>query len=146
MRHDQFEGDEVLGDPTGRHPMTTLLTVMLAGAVGVGLRYLLGAAITSRAGDGFPWSTLTINVIGAFAIGVVFAVLAGHGPGTLPRPVLAIGLLGGFTTFSAVAIETVTLVEHGMAGRAALYVAATNILGIGAAAAGLLVGRALPSG
>lgn len=146
MRHDRFEGDEALDDLTGRRPLTTLLIVMLAGAAGVGLRYVLDAAITSRAGDGFPWSTLTINLLGAFAIGVALALLAGQGPDTLARPAIAIGLLGGFTTFSALAIETVTLVEDGMAGRAALYVAATNTLGIGAAAVGLIVGRALPPG
>ncbi|MCB0878703.1 MAG: CrcB family protein [Thermoleophilia bacterium] len=122
--------------------MTALLVVMLAGAVGVTLRYALGALITSRAGDGFPWSTLVINVAGAFAMGVLVAVLERSDiGGELTRPAIGIGLLGGFTTFSAFALETVSLVEDGYLARAAAYVGVTNVFGIGALVAGLSVGR-----
>lgn len=142
MRHDRFEGDEELDELRGAHPVTTLLVVMAAGAVGVGLRYLLGAAITDRAGDGFPWSTLAINVVGAFALGLVAALLAqGTGDHDLLRPAIGIGLLGGFTTFSAFALETVTLYEDGYLARAAVYVGATNLVGIAALVLGLALGR-----
>lgn len=142
MRHDRFEGDEELDELRGVHPVTTLLVVMLAGAVGVGLRYLLGAAITARAGDAFPWSTLAINVAGAFAIGLLVALVDRSGSGhDLMRPAIGIGLLGGFTTFSAFALETVSLAEDGYLARAAAYVCATNVVGIGALVLGLALGR-----
>lgn len=142
MRHDEFEGGEALDELAGPHPMTLLLAVMLAGAVGVGLRYLLDAAITSRAGDGFPWSTLVINIAGAFALGLLVAVLAGmKDVSPALRPIIGIGLLGGFTTFSAFALEAVNLAEDGLATRALVYVGSMNVLGIGAAVAGLAAGR-----
>jgi CrcB protein len=122
--------------------MTLLLIVMAAGAVGVGLRYVLDAAITNRAGDAFPWSTLVINVLGAFALGLIVALLTGHSIGEPLRPALTVGLLGGFTTFSAVTVEAVSLAEDGMLARAALYVLVTNVVGIAAAVAGLALGRA----
>lgn len=142
MRHDRFEGDEALDELAGARRMTIFLAVVMAGAIGVALRYLLDAAITARAGDAFPWSTLIVNVAGAFALGLVVALLGRHFVGTdIWRPTLGIGLLGGFTTFSAFALEAITLAEDGRIGRAAVYVAATNTLGIGAAASGLLLGR-----
>lgn len=140
MRHDRFEGFEALDDFRAHHVMT-LVAVMLAGSVGVGLRHVLDIAVTARAGDGFPWSTLVVNVAGAFALGVVVAVLAGQPSGSLMRASLGIGLLGGFTTFSAFALESVSLFEDGLIARAVLYVGATNILGIGATVAGLVTGR-----
>ena len=121
--------------------MTALLVVMLAGSLGVGLRYALDATITSRAGDGFPWSTLVVNIAGAFALGILVGVLSGQPEGSLLRASVGIGLLGGFTTFSAFALETVTLVVDGLLARATIYLAATNVLGIGATVAGLALGR-----
>lgn len=144
MRHDRFEGDEALDELRGPRPMTIFLAVVVAGALGVGLRYLVDAAVTARAGDGFPWSTLVVNTTGAFALGVLVMVLARNGVGSdLLRPAIGIGLLGGFTTFSAFALEVVTLAQEGMLTRAVLYVASSNALGIGAAIAGLGVGRLL---
>lgn len=140
MRHDRFEGDEALDD-FRVHPVTALLVVMLAGSIGVGLRYVLDAAITTSAGDGFPWSTLVVNVAGAFALGILVGVVSGQPAGSLLRASVGIGLLGGFTTFSAFALETVTLVEDGLLARATIYFAATNGLGIGATVIGLALGR-----
>lgn len=142
MRHDRFEGDDALVEIRA-HPMTTLLLVMFAGSIGVGLRYILDAVITSRAGDGFPWSTLAVNIAGAFALGLVVGILAGQPVGSLLRVSVGIGLLGGFTTFSAFALEAVTLVEDGELTQAAIYIAATNALGIGATFAGLGGGRVI---
>lgn len=141
MRHDRFEGDEALDGLRGPHRMTILLAVMVAGSIGVGLRYALDAAITARAGDGFPWSTLIINVAGAFILGVVIALLAGQPTGTVMRPAIGIGLIGGFTTFSAFALEAIALAEDGFPMRAAVYIAATNTVGVAAAVVGLAMGR-----
>lgn len=142
MRHDYFEGDEARDELAGRNRMTLLIAVMAAGAIGVGMRYLLDAAITERFGDALPWSTLAINVLGSFALGLVIALLAGQPLGAVLRPALTVGLLGGFTTFSAFSIEVVTLTEDGLVGRAAIYVVSSVTLGIGAAFAGLVIGRA----
>jgi CrcB protein len=143
VRHDRYEGDEALAAVRGAHPVTTLLLVMAAGAIGVALRFGLDALVTDRAGDSFPWSTLAVNVIGAFAMGVLVAVLDRGVLASVDaaRPVLGIGLLGGFTTYSAFALDTVALAEDGRLGRAVTYVAATNLLGIGALVAGLAAGR-----
>jgi fluoride exporter len=125
--------------------VTTLLVVMLAGSIGVGLRYGLDALVTTRAGETFPWSTLVINVLGAFAIGIVAASFAASSiaPGSTLHAAIGIGLLGGFTTFSTFALETVTLVEDGRLGAAASYAAAMNGVGIAACVAGIAAVRAL---
>ncbi len=150
VREMRFEGDEALDELGGPHPMTVLLVVMCAGAVGVALRYGIGAFVTERVGHGgFPWSTLVVNVVGALAMGVVVALLDGSSSGAgheLLRPALAIGLLGGFTTFSAFAYDAVALVEEGQLARAAVYVCVTNVVGIAALFAGLAGTRALAGG
>lgn len=140
MRHDRFEGDEALDD-FRVHPMLTLAVVMLAGSVGVGFRYLLDAGITARAGDDFPWSTLIVNIVGALVLGLVIGMLSDQPSGGLARAAIGMGLIGGFTTFSAFALETVALAEDGLVVRAAIYVGATNVLGISATIAGLVAGR-----
>lgn len=123
--------------------MTILVAVMVAGAVGVALRYGIDALVTDRAGDAFPWSTLVVNVLGAFAMGVLVAVLERHAfSSDLVRPAIGIGLLGGFTTYSAFALDAVSLAEDGQVGRAGIYVVATNVVGIAALVAGLATGRA----
>lgn len=119
--------------------MPTLL-VALGGAVGAVLRYRIGVAVGVRA---FPWATLAINIVGAF---VLVAYLAGPlaerwSPASTAG--LAAGLLGGFTTFSTFGFETIELVRAQRYGAAAAYVAATMVLGVGAAAAGYAAGRAL---
>lgn len=144
MHDGRSEGHEALEEIRGLHPVTTLLIVMAAGAVGVGLRYVLDALITSHAGADFPWSTLAINISGALVLGVLVGALPSFDmPGALLRPAAAAGLLGGFTTFSAFALEAVSLAEDGFIARAAVYVAATNVAGIAATVGGLAVGRAL---
>ena len=128
----------------GRHPMTMLLAVMAAGAIGVGLRYGLNIWITEHAGSGFPWATLLINMLGCAAIGgVAFAAQqSGGNLGGLQVPI-AVGLLGGFTTFSSYAFEAITLAADGMALRALAYVAISNVAGLAAAACGVVAARSL---
>jgi CrcB protein len=138
--HDGFEGDEALEAIRRPHPVTTLLLIMAAGAIGVALRYGLDGLITRGAGDDFPWSTMAINIVGAFVIGLVVTLISLDANPTL-RPALTIGLLGGFTTFSALAIEAVTLAEDGLLMQTGAYVVGTNVLGIAAAFAGVVLGR-----
>ena len=92
----------------------------------------------------FPWSTLGINVAGSFALGVVVELTTSR---LLPHPswriALGIGFLGAFTTFSTFTYETVRLADDSAYALALLNVVAMTILGLAAAAAGLLIGRAL---
>lgn len=127
---------------SGRRPMLTLLLVMVAGAVGVAARFGIDAMVTDRFGDGFPWATLGINVVGSFLLGMValVAVRSGSDLGGAQVP-LSIGLLGGFTTFSSYALEAITLAVDGAAGRALIYVVVTNVAGIAAAAVGVVTAR-----
>jgi CrcB protein len=118
--------------------MLQVLLVALGGAVGSVARYGVGVAAARVLGLAFPWGTLTVNVIGGLAMGLLAARVGPTAENT--RLLLGVGLLGGFTTFSAFSLETVRLMEH-HPGQAALYVAASLILGVGACWLGLTSGR-----
>lgn len=118
-----------------------LLAVLLGGAVGTGLRLALDALVP-HADDGFPWSTLVINVSGAFALAVLVARLWPIAPEWL-RAGLGAGVLGSFTTFSAVAVSLVSLADAGAWADAAVFLALTIVAGLGAAWGGLAFGRRL---
>ena len=122
--------------------LLTVLQVALGGAIGAVLRYLVGVGVFRLTGPGFPLGVLTANVVGSFLMGV-FVVLAAKKGLTHLGPFVMIGLLGGFTTFSAFSLETVTLYERGAVGQAALYVAGSVVLSVGALVAGLWCARAL---
>lgn len=115
---------------------STLSLVALGGAVGAALRYLSGVAMMRLTDpQEFPLAILTVNVIGSFLMGV-FVVVAAHRGLTHLSPLVMTGFLGGFTTFSAFSLETVTLMERGQIGAAGLYVA----LSVGLSVAGLMLG------
>ena len=102
--------------------MPNFLLVMLGGAIGAGLRYGVGLAAARRLGDGFPWGTLIANLAGGFGAGLLLGFLLARGGAADPwRLFLGVGLLGGFTTFSAFSAETAYMVERGQLGLAALY-------------------------
>lgn len=114
--------------------------VGLAGAVGALARYLLGRFIAERAGSQFPLGTLLINVTGAFGIGLLFA-LAGHKfISSVLQIVLTTGFLGGYTTFSTMSWEGVQLARGGSTQGSLLYLGGNLVLGLSAAALGLVVG------
>jgi len=117
-----------------------LALVALGGAVGAVLRYLgvLGAA--RWLGAGFPYGTLAVNVAGSFLIGVVFSALTAREAMHL-APFLTVGVLGGFTTFSAFSLDALILWERGAAGLAAAYVLASVALSLGAVGLGVIVVR-----
>ncbi|MER3480554.1 MAG: fluoride efflux transporter CrcB [Meiothermus sp.] len=112
--------------------MGRYLLVMLGGAIGAGLRYGLGAWIQGLTGPSFPWSTLVINVSGSFLIGVVLRLSLEGNLSTEARLFLAVGILGGYTTFSTFSYETLTLIQQGEWLRALLYVTGSVVLGFGA--------------
>ena len=116
----------------------TLIAVFVGGLVGTGLRLGLDALLP-QGDDGFPLSTLLINTAGSFALGLLVARLW---PTARPwlRAALGPGLLGSFTTFSAVVASVFTLTTAGDGLLAAGYLAATLVLGFAAAFAGLRLG------
>jgi fluoride exporter len=118
--------------------MMQVLLVALGGAVGSVARYGVGVAAARWFGLAFPWGTLAVNLVGSLAIGML-AVRVGPADENT-RLLLGVGLLGGFTTFSAFSLETVRLMEH-QPGLAVLYVAASLLLGVGACWLGLVLGR-----
>lgn len=118
------------------------LGVALAGGLGSLARYAVGAALASPT-QRWPWGTLAVNLIGAALIGVVVAICAARPDGARLRVYLATGFLGGFTTFSSLALETVTQLQRRAYGSAVAYVAVTVVAGVAACAAGLWLGEAL---
>lgn len=120
----------------------TLTQVALGGALGATGRYLTGLAAMRLMGPGFPWGTLTVNVVGSFIMGLVVVALA-HLGGNRWAPLLMTGVLGGFTTFSAFSLDALTIWERGQPGLAAVYVAASVGFSLAAIMAGLWLARSL---
>jgi CrcB protein len=116
-----------------------LLAVFLGGAVGTALRLVLDGTIVHRDNQ-FPVSTLIINVVGSFVLALLVSRLWPVVPAWV-RAALGPGLLGGFTTFSAVMVSMVTLAASSQVLLAIVYLAVTLVLGFGAAALGLWIGR-----
>jgi CrcB protein len=118
--------------------------VCFAGALGTGTRYLVGLWAADKLGSSVPYGTLIVNVAGCFLIGVVahVALAAANFPPNL-RPALITGFLGGLTTYSSFAFETVKLAEHGKVGAAFLNFGVTTLVCFGAVLLGGLSARAL---
>ncbi len=109
--------------------MERYLLVMLGGAIGAMLRYGLGAWVQGLLGPGFPWSTFLINITGSLLIGLVLRLSLEGALSPEWRLFLAVGMLGGYTTFSTFSWETLTLVQQGEWFKAFLYVAGSVVLG-----------------
>lgn len=122
--------------------LTTLLQVALGGAIGASGRYLTGFAALRLMGPGFPWGTLTVNVVGSFVMGVIVVVL-GHLSANRFAPLLMTGVLGGFTTFSAFSLDAVTIWERGETTTAAVYILVSVVFSISALMLGLMVARGI---
>ena len=118
------------------------LAVGLAGGLGAILRYGLGRVMFQAGYIGFPYATMMVNVIGSFLIGYVMIALADKaGSATSLRTVVMSGFLGGFTTFSAFSLETVTMIERGDVSRALSYILITLVCCLSACAVGLAIGK-----
>ncbi|WP_292285089.1 fluoride efflux transporter CrcB [Marivita sp.] len=123
--------------------LTSLSLVALGGAIGAALRFLTGLGVLRLFGGGdFPLAIVIVNVTGSFLMGV-FAVMAAQRGLAYFSPFAMTGVLGGFTTFSAFSLETVTLIERGQMGSAALYIVLSVGLSVGALALGLLAARGI---
>ncbi|QPC99308.1 fluoride efflux transporter CrcB [Qipengyuania soli] len=133
---------------SGFSPFIASLHVALGGAIGAVMRYQLGRGMTHWLGVQavtiFPWATLAANAFGSVLMGFLAGWLARHGSGEGEqlRLLLGVGLLGGFTTFSAFSLEMVLLLERGQFTFAALYAVLSFALGISGLIFGLTVMRA----
>lgn len=123
--------------------MIEFLLVVLGGAVGSGLRYGVGILLPSSQG-GFPWATLAVNVVGSFVLGMLIGSSLTSTPLSRHTTLLiGTGLCGGFTTYSAFAVESVLLAQEGHIMTVAMYVIATLACCAAAALAGVLFPRVI---
>ena len=125
--------------------MNGLFPVMIGGAIGAGARHLVGGAMLARLGPGFPWWTLSINIAGSLLMGVLIGWLARAGGTEVTRLFFGVGVLGGFTTFSAFSMDAWALVERGQVAQAALYVLVSVIGALAACGLGLFMMRQVPA-
>jgi fluoride exporter len=119
----------------------SLIVFFGAGAGGC-LRFWLGSLVSSRSDSDFPWGTLAVNLVGSLAIGLVAHLAARHHWPASWRLLLAVGLLGGFTTFSAFSHETLRLIENRQVGAAGIYVLGSVAASVALCAVGIALGRA----
>jgi CrcB protein len=119
-----------------------LVGLIVAGGLGAGIRYVVDVLLTRGRRDAFPVGILVINVTGSGLLGLL------TGLGTLVAPdwlaVLGIGLLGGYTTFSTVSVETIQLVRRGRRDWAVVNLVGTFAMAVIAAAIGIVIGGLLP--
>lgn len=125
--------------------MQALFMVGAGGAFGAICRYLLGVQSMRAFGSGWPYGTFVANVAGGMLMGLLAGVLAYRGGADQERwrLLLGVGVLGGFTTFSAFSLETALMIERRAYATAAGYVAGSVVLSVAALFAGLLIARRL---
>jgi len=129
-----------------------VVAVAVGGVVGALARAGISAAVPHPAASTWPWATFLTNLVGCVLLGVVLDWADHRTPewkarhprrSRLVRPLLASGVLGGFTTFSTFSVETYGLLTSGAAGAAALYAVASVVLGVAFVLAGRTMGAAL---
>jgi CrcB protein len=120
--------------------LTHVALLGLAGAVGTLLRAGCTTLATRLFGVGFPWGTLAVNVVGSLVFGLIVGLARVRGTLTVgTETILLIGLLGGFTTFSSFAFQSVELLQGGRPLTAVAYVIGTNVAALAAVWAGLRI-------
>ncbi|MCW3157241.1 FluC/FEX family fluoride channel [Micropruina sonneratiae] len=116
--------------------------VLVGGTIGTAFRAALEAAFPAQPG-GWPWATFLINLSGAFLLGLLLETLSRRGPDVGVRQYLRLGVgtgvMGGYTTYSTFAVETVRLLEHGAVLAALGYAVASVLLGLAGALGGMLL-------
>lgn len=119
-----------------------LALVAVGGALGAISRYAVGTAVPHSAG-GWPWATFAVNAMASLVIGVLAGWAYWRHAADWVRPLLMSGFLGGFSTYSAFAVDTVALADAGSGGLAAAYVVVTLVACVGAVGAGTVVAQTL---
>jgi CrcB protein len=124
--------------------VSLIIAVAAGGAIGAVGRYAVMSAMGGWTGMGFPWGTLTVNVVGSIAMGILVEVMAlVWSPGPEVRALLVVGLLGAFTTFSTFSLDVYSLVERGALVPAAAYILASVVICVAGLYAGLHGARAI---
>ena len=122
------------------HPVTHIVLLALAGAVGTLLRAGCTTLATKLLGVGFPWGTLAVNVAGSLAFGLLVGLARTRGTIAVGwETILLIGLMGGFTTFSSYAFQSMEMLTGGRAVQAVAYVVVTNVAALVAVWLGLRI-------
>lgn len=121
--------------------MQAYLLIALGGGIGAMARHGLGQVAVRTFGSGFPIGTLMANVLGGCLMGLLAGWLATKDGGDNLRLLLGVGLLGGFTTFSAFSLDAFLMLEKSRYGALATYVGGSVLLAIGGLAFGLLIAR-----
>lgn len=123
--------------------MKPILLVMAGGAIGAAVRFGVGRAVPAVPG-GWPWATFAVNILGGFAMGMLAAwVLRGDASAEPLRLFVGVGVLGGFTTFSAFSFEMAQMIQRGQAAMALLYALVSVVLALAALFGGMAIMRTL---
>jgi CrcB protein len=118
--------------------MKNWLLVGIGGCLGALLRYGIGAGMNQLIKTEFPWPTFLINIVGCFLIGILFQSAEANPGNEWLKPLLMIGFLGGFTTFSSFALEGIQLFDKNNLSLAFTYVIGSNVIGFTAAYLGTI--------
>jgi CrcB protein len=123
--------------------MTHFIAIAAGGAVGALLRFSVSTSIYNLLGRGFPYGTLTVNVLGSGLMGFLYVFMLERITNVELRAALLIGLLGAFTTFSTFSLETLNLIENGEVSKALLNIFISISLCLFATWLGMLLARQL---
>ena len=125
--------------------MSKIILVFLGGGAGAVARWFVGVQAMRAMGAAWPYGTFIVNVVGGLCMGLLVGVLAHRGGADQDRwrVLLGVGVLGGFTTFSAFSLETALMIEKRDYGQALTYVAASVLLSVAALFLGMVVSRRL---
>ena len=122
--------------------MNKILPIAIGGGIGAVLRYQIQGWVQDRLGAAFPYGTLVVNISGAFLIGLLMTIFLDHFEATPAwRLFLVVGILGGYTTFSALTWETYQLLAAGSLAEGALYAGGSFAGGMAGLWIGVIVGR-----
>lgn len=120
----------------------TYLAISIGAVLGANARFLIGRWALERLGAEFPYGTLLVNATGSLAIGLAYAALERHGAPEWVRPLVIVGFLGAYTTFSTFSLDTLSLAERGAWLAAGTYVAGSVAASLAAVWVGVTLGGA----
>ncbi|HCI46581.1 MAG TPA: fluoride efflux transporter CrcB [Rhodospirillaceae bacterium] len=121
--------------------LSQISVVAAGGALGAAGRFAVGSLMGHWLGPDYPWGTLTVNILGSIAMGLLIGLFAHFGTTQSIRLFLAVGFLGAFTTFSTFSLDVITLIERGETTFSALYIAGSMVGAIGGLFLGLYLTR-----